>query len=110
MTTHVGLLSDKDEFPWSDDDASPLSNSTACTKILRMSSVGGRRSGEARKFLRRRNKRWRVYLMSASIASNSCSLWADTSIRQSEPPVVASANRNPVESIYGEIEWKGPLT
>ena len=38
--------------PLSDDDAQS-SNPIACTKILRMSSVGRQRSGEAKKFLRR---------------------------------------------------------
>jgi len=45
--------------PSFDDDGLPLSNassssSVACAKILRTSSVGRRRSGEARKFLCRR--------------------------------------------------------
>jgi hypothetical protein len=47
-------LSDEDVLLPSDEDESSSSNSIACTKILRISSAGRRKSGEARTFLRRR--------------------------------------------------------
>jgi len=50
-TNNVGPSFDDDELSLSDASSS---GSVVCTKILRTSSVGRRRSGEARKFLSRR--------------------------------------------------------
>jgi hypothetical protein len=83
-----------------------LSSSIAHRKILRMSSVGRRRSGDARIFFWRRERYtlWRVDSMSASTGADPSPVCADASVCEFESSVVASAYNNLTQTlrIYGE--------